>query len=213
MNRLIIPHVSGREALFTDQVKPFTLDNNQWRENDYEAKVEVRLCYSDDALHIGFTVWENEVFITKFEPNDAVSHDSCCEFFFRPDPDRDAHYINIEMNAIGTMLAKRSLPGEPFIYLPRTENDAEFDKRTTLTIDTWQSFRGPCWQESYSVPFSLIRQFFPGAKLEKGWRMMANFYKCGHKTPRPHYLTWNYIGEGAKGFHSPLFFGEVLFGE
>lgn len=212
MNSITIPHVSGREALFTDQVPAFVLGNNQWRQNDYDAKVEVRLCYSDNALHIGYTVWEDEVFVTKFEKNDAVSADSCCEFFFRPDPDRDAHYINIEMNAIGTMLAKHNLPGEPFTYLPRTEDDAEFDIRTTLTKDTWQDYKGPCWQISYSVPFEHIYRFFPDAKIGKGWRMMANFYKCGHKTPRPHHLTWNYIGLGAKGFHAPIFFGEVLFG-
>jgi hypothetical protein len=212
MNTITIPHVSGREALFTDAVPAIPLLNNQWRENDYQARVEARLCYSDDALHVGFTVWEDEVFITKFEKNDAVSADSCCEFFFRPDPDADAHYINIEMNAIGTMLAKRNLPGEPFVYLPRSENDAEFAIETTLNAQSWQSYRGPCWQIGYSVPFSIIREFFPGAKLCPGWRMTANFYKCGHKTPRPHYLTWNYIGLGAKGFHAPLFFGEVLFG-
>jgi hypothetical protein len=69
--------------------------------------VEGRLCYSEAGLHIGFTIWENSVIATYTQPNDPVSRDSCVEFFFSPEPEGSAHYVNFE-----------STPSAPF--LPRT---------------------------------------------------------------------------------------------
>jgi hypothetical protein len=41
--------------------------------------------------------------------------------------------------------------------------------------------------------------------------MRANFYKCGDKTKRAHFLSWNPIDIAKPDFHRPDFFGEITF--
>ena len=36
-------------------------------------------------------------------------------------------------------------------------------------------------------------------------------YKCGDQTKYEHYMSWNYVGNEVPQFHSPEFFGEMIF--
>ena len=202
---------AGREELFTSAVTPFAIDIHPWEDSGYDPKVECRLCYSDEGLHIGFTIHENQVVINHFAPNEAVSLDSCVEFFVSPEPEGSLHYTNFEINAIGTFLAKhRPKPGE-FDFIERSESDKEFDIRTTLSKDNYEEFKGPFWQVSYTVPTAVFKKYFPDCKLEKGAVWRANFYKCGHGDYLNHKIAWSDIKTEKPAFHAPQFFGTVIF--
>jgi hypothetical protein len=40
--------------------------------------------------------------------------------------------------------------------------------------------------------------------------MKGNFYKCGDKTPVPHYAAFFPAGQAALGFHNPSCFGKII---
>ena len=67
------------------------------------------------------------------------------------------------------------------------------------------------WNIEYSIPFTLIRQFFPEFNPVSGYKMRANCYKCGDKTVQPHYFAWNPLDPGVTTFHSPECFGTMIF--
>ncbi|MGH2565575.1 MAG: carbohydrate-binding family 9-like protein, partial [Ginsengibacter sp.] len=39
----------------------------------------------------------------------------------------------------------------------------------------------------------------------------VNFYKCGDKLPKPHFLTWNTVETEDPDFHAPEYFGSMEF--
>jgi len=45
----------------------------------------------------------------------------------------------------------------------------------------------------------------------RGLKASANFYKCGDKTSKLHYVTWNPVGTEDPDYHQPDYFGEILF--
>lgn len=208
MKTVSIPFVTSREALFTRAVPAIPLCM-QWQSNDYTCQAQARLCYGEEALYVGFTVWEDWIHISKFEQNDRVYLDSCCEFFLSPDADL-THYVNFEMNAVGTLLAKYNHQGEKFQYLPRTSQDEALEIRRTVTRENYLSFQGPLWQISYQLPFTLLQPRFPAAVFGKGLHMRGNFYKCMQSPENRHFMTWNPIETETPSYHSPQFFGEII---
>ena len=65
------------------------------------------------------------------------------------------------------------------------------------------------WELALVVP---VASFFRhNLKDLSGKTMRANFYKCGDKTTKPHFLSWNPIDLPAPDFHRPDFFGEIRF--
>jgi hypothetical protein len=48
---------------------------------------------------------------------------------------------------------------------------------------------------------------FAAHELLAGQKIRANFYKCGDKTPEPHFISWNPIDLPKPNFHVPQFFG------
>jgi len=50
---------------------------------------------------------------------------------------------------------------------------------------------------------------FGGDELLSGQKIRANFYKCGDKTPKPHFLSWNPIDLPRPDFHVPRFSGSL----
>ena len=65
------------------------------------------------------------------------------------------------------------------------------------------------WDLYYSLPFSLLRLFFPA--FHPHGIMRGNFYKCGDLTQQEHYLAWNRVACAEPDFHRPEFFGELVF--
>jgi len=69
------------------------------------------------------------------------------------------------------------------------------------------------WVIEFKVPLQLIESYCPMVRPNKGVIWRANFYKCGDKLSRPHWLTWAPIinPTPGSGFHTPSSFGTLIF--
>lgn len=123
------------------------------------------------------------------------------EFFFCPAADDD-RYVNVEMNPNGcTHIGVGSGRADSVRVFPKDE-DALFQKKASRTENGWELY--------YQIPVSFLRALFPGFCLEPGAVIRANCYKCGDRTAKPHYLSWNPVDSETPDFHRPCDFGTMI---
>jgi len=183
-------------------VAPVAVDRVNWPEYPYAPRVTVRVAHAIDSLVLLFDVEEEHVRAVAMEEHRAVWEDSCVEFFVA-DPVGEGYY-NFEVNCIGTGLAAHRF----------SRNDATYF--TDEQMARWRRFgslgrelidiHGETlhWWMLEVIPFSLLG-------LEKApERLRVNFYKCGDRCDRPHYLSWSPISLEKPDFHCPEFFGTIV---
>jgi len=166
-----------------------------------DITTSVRMCCDDEALYIKFAAKEAEIRAESSGPLGSPCCDSCFEFFFSPYLGDD-RYINIEFNPNTSM--HLGFGGESKTRVRCLLKDmARFDPKVEYISDGWTL--------EYKVPYEFIRMFFPDFKTDSGCEFRGNFYKCGDKTPHPHYLTWNHVTTEHPNFHRPSDFGSLIF--
>ena len=126
------------------------------------------------------------------------------EFFFCPE-EGDARYFNLEINPNGSMYIGFGYANPRPIRLVLNDEDTLLNKQVRYTDDGWEVF--------YPVPVSLIQAFYPDYQLAAGKVIRANCYKCGDKTKKLHYLSWNPCSKEIPDFHVPEDFGIMFLGE
>ena len=185
------------------------IDQCSWSGYDYRPVVRFRIAYSKDELYLQYIVEEEEVRALQTQSEEARPYDdSCVEFFWIPAD--DGIYYNIETNAIGTVL----LAGGAERRNRHRFSDAQTAQiRRVSSLGTMPFDTRPApasWKITLAIPLSLYNLGGPLPSLE-GRSVKANFYKCGDKLPRPHYLSWNPIGTERPNFHTPDYFGTLYF--
>lgn len=194
-------------SVLLDNELPNNIDLINWEDFNYKPEVKFAMAYSDVGLYLKYFVTEDYFKAEKTADNENVYEDSCVEFFVSPGV--DGPYYNFEFNAIGTCLmgvgsgrADRKRV-DPMVIskirrLPSAGTKPFNEKSGTFS-----------WTLTVAIPFGV----FLHHKIEdlKGTSFRANFYKCGDKLTKPHYLTWNKIDTVKPDFHRPEFFGEVRF--
>ena len=173
-----------------------------WVEYPYAPKVMFRIAHSDDALAVMFEVEEDHLRAVAMSQEQNVWEDSCVEFFVE-NPAGEG-YFNFEVNCIGTMLAAKRL-SRTEATLFNAEQMAQirhFGSLAKAPIDSRGA--GQKWWMVEVIPFSLL-----GLKSAPK-SLRCNFYKCGDKCDRPHFLSWSPINKPEPNFHCPEFFGEVI---
>ena len=164
--------------------------------------MEFRIAHSDDAVVVMFEVEEEHVRAVSLQNNGPVWEDSCVEFFVA-NPAGEG-YFNFEVNCIGTMLAA---------YRKSRSEAVHFSDEQMAQIRRFGSLDRACvdlrgagqrWWMVEVIPFSLL-----GLKSAPK-SIRCNFYKCGDKCDRPHFLSWSPIDKPEPNFHCPEFFGEVV---
>lgn len=169
----------------------------------HKPETSYRMGYTKDAILLSFQVHEDAIRAVETQPNGNVWEDSCCEFFCAFD---DTGYYNIETNCIGTQLLGWSgITDKQRASADRINNILKF---STLGDQPLEPQEGDfTYQLTMKIPVSSF--FKHQIKLEKGMTFRANFYKCGDKTPKPHFVSWNPIETPHPDFHRPEFFGTV----
>ena len=161
---------------------------------------QAQVCYDDTALYVRLSAVEEHIRAELTGKLDEICEDSCLEFFISPMAG-DRRYFNIECNPNGCLFLgfgpnvdelQRLIPENPSI-IPQIK------------------YLDNGWETVYSIPYSFIRVFFPDFAPVSGYTARANFYKCGDKTPQPHYLCWNPVPVQRCAFHNPDHFGFVHF--
>lgn len=179
---------------------------------------DAKVLYGDRHLYLHFRVHDRDVRAAHTDYQSPVCQDSCAEFFVQPHGSKG--YFNFEINPLGTLLlfyvtdptrigpALKEYQPVPPDLASRIQIHGSLTKATGDSI-----LSGPLdWSLQYAIPFSLFDPFVGRpTRPSPGDRWRANFYKCGDKTPYPHWASWAPIGE-ALNFHQPDRFGEIVFG-
>ena len=161
-----------------------------------------KLCWDDTGIHVNLRAREEHIRCEETGPLPRICRDSCLEFFFRPS--ETMAYFNFEFNpACGLTL------GHGW-GIHRTVRLTVPDEKATFNPESYRTADG--WGITYHVPFTFIQHFFPDFKAYEGLELYGNCYKCGDLTVQPHYLSWNPIELERLTFHSPQFFGKLIFG-
>ncbi|MBQ8748685.1 MAG: carbohydrate-binding family 9-like protein [Oscillospiraceae bacterium] len=178
-----------------------SIDNLLWTDSiDVSAKAQ--LCWDENALYVRMEAVEPNIRMKERGPLANVCFDSCMEFFFQPTQRPD--YFNIELNPLKTIFLGFGTGREDLIRLQVRGIQKLFNIRVRLTKKGWVL--------SYQIPFAFIRRFFPEFEAKEGGFIRANIYKCGDKTAKEHYLTWNHITSEEPDFHRPEYFAPMYFG-
>ena len=181
-----------------------TIDQVNWPgQFPHQPEASFRMGYTPEAILLSFRVHEDAIRAVETEPNGNVWEDSCCEFFCSFD---DTGYYNIETNCIGTQLLGWN--GKSDKQRASADQINQIPKHSTLGNQPLEPQEGNfSYQLTMMIPVSSF--FKHQVELKKGMTFRANFYKCGDKTPRPHFVSWNPIETENPDFHRPDFFGNV----
>lgn len=166
-----------------------------------EAKAQI--CYDEEKFFVRLTAKESAIRAEDTSILGAPCEDSCLEFFFSP-MDGDLRYFNIEFNPNCCMWLGF---GSGISNLIRLIPDTKGNILKPLAERTEDG-----WRITYTVPFTFVKQFFPEFKAFSGKVIRANCYKCGDKTEKPHWYTWNPVDPEGHSFHRPVDFGRMILG-
>ncbi|MFI4910053.1 MAG: carbohydrate-binding family 9-like protein [Sedimentisphaeraceae bacterium JB056] len=175
--------------------------------------VKAKMAYDDDNVYVIFKVDDNYIKATTTENQGPVCRDSCVEFFFTPNSDTSTGYMNMETNCCGKILfyyQKERGVGAVKVA------DSDLEKIEIAHSLPYESIteeiKSPkTWTLEYRIPIEVIKTYTTVEKPESGVLWKANFYKCGDKTSKPHWLTWSFVDKPKPDFHVPNCFGTLKF--
>lgn len=171
----------------------------------YRPMTTFSAAYTAESLYIDFLVRCNYLRAEHYEPQTAVSEDSCVEFFVQPQP--GGEYWNFEFNCIGTVNASHRLTRPEPVRLT-TDEIATIRRYASCGTRPFRELEGLfTWNLLVVIPFRLMG--LDGNKLPD--TMRANFYKCASATSEPHYLSWSPVDAPKPDFHRPDSFGTIRF--
>ena len=136
------------------------------------------------------------------EYNQPVYTDSCLEFFAAWSNTSDK-YLNMEMNARGTLLS--CVGKDRYERTPTLDACGELPEVQGFVMEDE-------WGVIARIPFSVIKGVYgiDADKFASGYTFMGNFYKCGDRTDVPHYGSWSRVGTEKPDFHRPEYFGRLV---
>ena len=176
------------------------IDHQLWgTKTDITAGAQ--LCWDDAAIYVRMFAKEKEIRKELTGVLDSVCDDSCLEFFLQPT--ETVSYINVEMNPNCAVFLGFGSCLENLIRLIPEDWDP-LNAKAQVGEDSWSI--------TYTVPISMIRQFYPAFQPVSGLQMKGNFYKCGDMTPNPHFVSWNKVDCETPAFHVPQYFGNFILG-
>jgi len=187
-----------------------TIEHYQWTQAPHFPKVVIALSYTEEELQVSFRVYEENPLVRYTRQNDPVFRDSCVEFFVQPAPDTDARYLNLELNAAGTLKIGLGEGRHDRIYLEQGEHPPlHIQTEINRTDETTGSL---FWSACLRIPTEWLSTLFPSFTPSTGFRMRGNFYKCGDETASPHYGSWSKVTSEVPDFHRSEDFGLLILG-
>lgn len=192
------------------QHKQLYIAYQNWGVGSILPKVEVKLGYTKEGLVLLFKVEEYESLARYCDTNDPVYKDSCVEFFFTTQNDKN--YYNFEFNAIGALLSQTGSSREDRIFATASELSTIY-RSCNYTLNKTMHNNAVLfiaqWELGVFLPKELLTK--RNVNLQAGNQIFANFYKCGDELKDPHYLSWNPVMSETPNFHLPDFFATLEF--
>lgn len=192
MNEHHVPQISCVPGITDSQWDGIpSLDVNffPWEGYFEGVRTTVKVASTEDALVLHYETDERPLRAVNTEQNSPVCQDSCMEFFFRGDD--PAHYINLEINPLGTLYANMD-------HKPIPVDGKMLNIVSMITPEKWVL--------QFEVSFGLFQRYF--GQLQD--HLYCNFYKCGDLTVHEHYACWNPVPGDKPKFHQPEHFGKLI---
>ena len=203
---IALPAGTAPEKVEWSAVAAAKVDTFSWETGGWEPATEAKLVFIEGlGFVLRMTCAEQAPKAVYTQYNEPVYTDSCMEFFAAWQAG-DPRYMNMEMNAKGTLL---SCIG-PDRYDRTPIRDLTGGDLPAVTGEI-----GPDgWVLTAVIPAALLGKIYgmDPAVFKSGYRFSGNFYKCGDDTPVPHYGMWNPVALPKADFHRPDFFGEFVIG-
>ncbi len=178
-----------------------------WEEYDYAPEVKFNIAYDGVELFVKYYVTEDYVMAQKSESNQGVCQDSCVEFFVTPVS--EGPYYNFEFNPIGTCLLGKG-HGRHDSKTQNPEIIKKIRRLPSLGTEPFDERKGKqSWTLCLAIPLEILFET-PLPDLS-GKIIRGNFYKCGDKLSKMHYLTWNPVETANPDYHRPEYFGVLEF--
>lgn len=173
----------------------------------YTPEVNFKAFHNGRDFVIKYYVTEESTRALASEDGGKVWEDSCVECFISPDS--DMRYYNIETNCIGIIHMSHRVKGEEQQFAD--EHTYSLIKRyPTLKAKPFSLKRRKChWEMMVVIPAEAL--YADQLTSWDGLTCKMNFYKCGDKLRKPHFLSWAPIVWHKPSFHMPEFFHTVTF--
>lgn len=182
--------------------------------SDHRPRTYARLLYAREGLFGIFRVEDQYVWCVRTHYLDAVSKDSCVEFFVQPKLDKG--HFNFEFNCGGALLCfyivdPTRMPKGFRDFTPLAEADA---KQVVIYHSLPQIIEPEIiepteWRLEFFIPFALLEKYVGDVGHVRSQEWRANFYKCADDTSHPHWASWSPVDE--LNFHLPNCFGTIRF--
>ncbi len=183
-----------------EQAEKIYIDHVGWGMDQYVPETYANLVYDETGFTIKLVVKETNPQTEKKHHQEAVCQDSCVEFFANFDPEHSDKYLNLEVNAIGTMYA--AFRPHRYEFEPLTREEIE-------GLHIKPVIKEECWHVSYHISLELLQKKYPGFTMENCKYIKGNMYKCGDKNRPKHYLSLFPIETESPDFHRPEYFGVI----
>ncbi len=172
------------------------------------TKVAFSIRHDGSSIYLFYEVVEKEVRAVNTDINSSVWEDSCVEFFLSLEADQH-NYYNFEINAIGTVLGA---------YGPDRNQRERLSESLLSKVETTPSLgrlpfdnkqNNTPWNIQIKIPLEVLSH--SAITNLSGTDGYGNFYKCGDKLKKPHYLSWKPVLSPTPDFHTPRYFGHLSF--
>lgn len=206
-----VPLSGGIEGTPWAAASSIEINEFPWDVAESKQSTVVRPLYTDDALYLQYLVEDRQSYAETTHLNGPVWEDSCVELFATIEPQRRPHYVNFEVNCVGTF----------HLGFGPNRHDRELiaaDLAEAIRVET--SIDGPTKEESpdddgwwvaVALPFETFSAF-TGASVSPsvGTVWQGNFYRLGGKTDTQ-FAAWNSMDTPEPDFHRPSEFGRLVF--
>lgn len=193
LDRIKLLHEAGSEA---------KIDQVNWKKDFPKSlPVSLRVAHDGEKIYLFYEITGEAVRAVNMNDFGSVWEDSCVEFFMQRDG--ETVYRNFECNIQGTLLAARHETRE--IAEPLKEHMASIVRFSTIQHRYENDRQVKDWTMYLEIPKQAMG--FTAQETLSAQKIRANFYKCGDKTPEPHFISWNPIDLPSPDFHVPRFFG------
>lgn len=176
-----------------------------WQEQfPYHPSVTFQIAHNGKELFIRFIVEEETAAARITDNNSKVCTDSCVEFFLSLD---DTGYYNFEFSCIGVMMLgfRKSRPYAEYATEDIISNIRRYPSLGKQNFEETEMSQP--WELLVAIPASAL--FKHQTDTWKGLIAKGNFYKCGDKLSKPHYITFAPVVTEKPDFHRPEFFVEL----
>lgn len=182
-----------------DTVPVVELKHMNWVE-PCAIQAKAQACHDGENLWVRMEAEESAIRATLTGKLDQVCDDSCLEFFFAPLPEDD-RYFNFEWNPLGTLYLGFGAARPTRVRQITKKPEELFNPKPFRTEKGWGI--------EFKIPASYVGLYIPGYRFEG--EAACNFYKCGDRTEKLHYLAWSPLSSSTPDYHRRQDFGSICF--